>query len=116
MVPNKSLILTFPNQLDEEFIPSFLLGYMDGDGTIVKKECRASLIGTEDFCNSIKDILKEKFGIHCSISKCHGKSTSTRSLRISGRRQTKIFLDWIYSKCDIYLSRKHDIYQELYCS
>lgn len=116
VIPNKSLSLKFPTNLSEEFVSSFLLGYMDGDGSIAKKECRASLIGTEDFCNSVKNILKDKFGIHCSISKCHGKETSTRCLRISGRRQVKIFLDWIYSKCDVHLTRKYNIYQKLYCS
>lgn len=78
---------------------------------------RASLIGTEMFCNKIATILQEKFKIHCSISYCHNKKDSTtRSLRISGRRQVKKFLDWIYSECDICLARKKQIYLDNYCS
>lgn len=115
VVPNKSLILEFPDNLDEQYVNSFILGYMDGDGTITKTECRASLIGTVMFCEKVSEILLNKLGIHCSIGYCHKKKTTTRYLRISGRRQVKSFLDWIYSESDIYLKRKNDIYLEKYC-
>ena len=116
MLPNKSLILEFPTNLPEEYYSSFILGYMDGDGNIAKNEKRISLISTEMFCKSIAQIVKEKFDIHCSIMYCHSnKNVSTRTLQIAGRKQTKIFLDWIYSECDIYLKRKYNIYQSVYC-
>lgn len=35
VVQNKSLILQFPDWLNEDLIPHFLRGYIDGDGTIV---------------------------------------------------------------------------------
>ncbi len=116
VVPNKSLILEFPNDLNKEFYSSFILGYLDGDGTITKKEKRIKLISTESFCNKIAEIVKNMFGIHCTISYCHHHmDKSTRSLQIAGGKQVKCFLDWIYSKSDIYLQRKYDIYKNLYC-
>lgn len=116
VIPNKSLILEFPSDLDEEFYPSFILGYIDGDGTIVKSEKRVRLISTESFCIRIAEIVNEKFNIHCTISYCHHRTDkSTRSLQIAGGKQAKLFLDWIYSKCDIYLQRKYNIYNNLYC-
>lgn len=116
MLPNKSLILEFPVDLDEKYYCSFILGYLDGDGSIHKKEERISLVSTENFCNRIASIVKDKFGIHCSIYFCHGKKDkTTRTLQIAGRNQVKTFLDWLYSKCDIFLERKHQIYIAKYC-
>ena len=33
-VRNKSLILTFPKFITDELMPSFILGYFDGDGCV----------------------------------------------------------------------------------
>lgn len=38
MVQAKSLILTFPQWLDNKLIPMFILGFMDGDGHIAKEK------------------------------------------------------------------------------
>jgi len=117
MIPNKSLSLTFPNNLKEEYYPSFILGYLDGDGSICKTENRVKLIGTESFCNSIAEIVKKVLGIHCSISLCHNnKEVTTRDLQIAGRNQVKKFLDWLYSSSDVFLNRKYQIYKDVYCS
>lgn len=117
LIPNKSLILEFPTDLDEQYYSSFILGYMDGDGNLCKKEKRARLVSTENFCLKIAEILKSKLDVNCSIMLCHHKSdVSTRTLQVAGSKQVKKFLDWIYSNCDIYLQRKHDIYEDLYCT
>lgn len=116
MVPNKSLVLQFPEFLEPFLYPSFLLGYMDGDGSISKNECRISMISTLNFCQRVAEIVDSELGVHASISKCHGKDTATRCLGIAGRRQVKKFLDWLYLNSDIWLDRKYQIYQEKYCS
>ena len=116
VVPQKTMYLKFSNMLDEEFYPSFILGYMDGNGTICKGEKRCSLVSTCDFCMSLKEIIEGKFGIHCQISYLHKKyDKPQRVLRISGGKQVKTFLDWIYSKSDHRLERKYKIYKEKYC-
>ena len=112
--PQKSLLLEFPDFLEECFIPSFLLGYMDGDGTINKKEGRCSFVSTESFCMTVQEIVKKNFDIYASINPCHGNlDVSTRVFRISGRKQAKTFLDWLYNNSDIWLERKYISYQEL---
>lgn len=118
VIPNKSLKLEFPNYLDDHLIPHFIRGYLDGDGSISKnpKEKRIAIISTVNFCNTLKSIIENKLNIHCSISYCHGKKeTPTRSLGIAGGNQVKKFLDWIYKDSDLYLDRKYEIYQDLYC-
>lgn len=114
--PHKSLTLKFPENLNEEYYCSFILGYLDGDGTISKKEQRIGLISTKDFCDKIAQIVKDLFGIHCSIMYCHHKTdVSTRCLQIAGRNQVKKFLDWVYSHMEICLQRKYEIYKNNYC-
>ena len=116
VLPQKSLILEFPTNLNEEYYCSFLLGYMDGDGHLSKSEKRLNFVSTESFCKSVAKIINDKFGIHSSIMYCHDKTKSTRTLSIAGGKQTKIFLDWIYSKCDVYLKRKYNIYKNNFCA
>lgn len=58
LVPNKSLILKYPNFLENNLQRHFIRGYMDGDGSISQnpKDKRASLVGANDFCLSIRQI------------------------------------------------------------
>jgi uncharacterized protein (DUF433 family) len=117
MVKNKSLILTFPEWIDDKFVSSFFRGYMDGDGTIGKYECRISFIGTEQFCEKAAEFLNKKLGVHCGVYKCNKNSlTSTRIMQIAGRNQAKKFLDYIYEDAELFLERKYEIYQNVYCS
>lgn len=119
VLPNKSYCLEFPKNLSEKYYSSFLLGYMDGDGSISKnpKDCRCSLVSTEDFCSSVAEILSRVLNVNSSILLCHDKHESvTRTLQIAGKRQVKKYLDWLYSNADIYLERKHQIYLSVYCN
>lgn len=117
MVKNKSLILTFPEWIDDDLIPSFVRGYMDGDGSIERNECRVNLISTEQFCVKVAEILNKKLGIHCGVYKCRKNSkTTTRMMQIAGRNQVKKFLDYIYQDAELFLKRKYEIYRSVYCS
>lgn len=118
VLPNKSYCLEFPKNLSEEYYSSFLLGYMDGDGSISKnpKDCRCTMVSTNSFCLSVADILSQTLGIHSSIMYCHKKYDSvTRVLQVAGRLQVRKYFDWLYSNADIFLERKHQIYLNVYC-
>lgn len=119
LVPNKSLYGGFPSGIPEEYYSKFFLGIMDGDGTINRnpKDRRCSFLGTEAFCVEAKNIIERILGIHCSIMYSHGekgKDRPTRVLRIAGRHQVKKFLDWLYTDAEMYLTRKYEIYKDLY--
>ena len=49
-VPNKSLVLEFPNDIESGLIRHFVRGYFEGDGNISKNEDRCTLISTNNFC------------------------------------------------------------------
>lgn len=118
MIANKSLKIVFPDWLEDDLIPHFLRGYIDGDGHLSNnpKDARMSIVGTLDFCESVKAIVKEKLNINCSIYFCHGETDKpTRTLQIAGRNQMSKFLDYIYKDANLYLKRKYNVYKSLYC-
>src|SRR5690606_2341049 len=66
-VPNKSLILKYPDNLDEEYFGSFLCGYFDGDGCLTythinhkPKSNEICLMGTYEFL----EVVEEKLNKH----------------------------------------------------
>lgn len=117
MIPNKSLVLEFPQWMNEELYSHFIRGYFDGDGYVSSNynNAKLSIISTKSFCEKVKDILYKDLGINACIYLCHkNESTTTRTLQISGRNQIKKFLDYIYNNANLYLNRKYNIYQSLY--
>jgi hypothetical protein len=117
MVPNKSLILEFPQWMSAELYPHFIRGYFDGDGYVSKNynNAKLSIVSTKAFCEKVKDIVSKDIGINTHIYLCHkNELTTTRTLQISGRNQIKKFLDYIYNNANLYLDRKYNIYQSLY--
>lgn len=115
VVPNKEFKVEFPKFLNEELLPHFIRGYLDGDGCICKTEKRVSLTGTEMLLSGIKSYVENKLGIHFSLSHYNKKNPITCDIRIAGRNQCKKFLDYIYDNATIYLNRKYELYQTLYC-
>lgn len=115
MFQNKSLKITFPKWLSKELISHFIRGYLDGDGCIYFKDryCTSTIIGTDEFCNAIKDIVMNVLDINISIYDACNNGT-TKVLTVYGRNQVKTFLDWIYKDADMYLERKHQKYINKY--
>lgn len=108
MIPNKSLVLTFPTCIPNELMHHFLRGYLDGDGYISHGEdYTAEIMGTESFCLSIQEILLQQ-GIESKIynTTLH-KETPTRRLYIGRKENFKKFIDYIYTDATIYLDRKY---------
>lgn len=117
MIRNKSLVLEFPMWLRKDLYSHFLRGYFDGDGSVSKNyhNAKLSIVSTENFCKTVQDILRNNIDINTSIYLCHkNTSTTTRTLQISGRKQIRKFLDYIYQDANLYLQRKYDIYESLY--
>lgn len=112
---NKTFTIKFPNWLTPAMSNHFVRGYFDGDGCIMDKS--VSFVGTEDFCNSLANILKD-IGIPNPYIRARHKerNNNIRMLEVSGRRQCKILLDWVYKDSTIYMQRKFEKYQALLSS
>lgn len=115
MVSAKSLILEFPSWLGETLVSHFIRGYFDGDGHVsgLSHTYVANLVGTEQFCLVVQNILQRQ-GINAKISYGPNKETTTRYLRLNNKADCKTFLDYIYNDAELYLKRKHDIYLDKY--
>lgn len=121
IVPQKTHALTYPIFLSPEMHRHFIRGVLDGDGCIHipygknGKIRSVSICGTYDFCLGFKDVIEQKLNIHCSVIKNRKdpKSTTYKTV-ISGKIQVYKFLSWIYEDANLYLYRKHDIYQKYY--
>lgn len=116
VVPQKSLILTFPteNQVPKEFQKAFIRGYFDGDGSVSTKETSKSvlsvqLIGTQAFLEKVLEILNISANVHLVNS----ISQKTYHISLAIQKGTN-FLNQIYSNATIYLDRKYNLYKN-YC-
>jgi DNA-binding CsgD family transcriptional regulator len=113
VIPNKSLILTFPNssQIPHNLVNHFIRGYYDGDGTILTKETskvklRVSLLGTESFLNSVLNTIE--------IDKKLYQTTSNVKYFSLEIKDSEKFLKFLYKDTTVYLDRKYDLYKK-YC-
>lgn len=110
-VPQKSLILTFPNVTifkNADLIYDFIRGYVDGDGCIsFTKTGNATLaiIGTLEFLTEVKNIFPN--GFHNAMIKDKRCKNNTYTLRTSGEK-AKFVLMKLYKNSSIYLQRKYN--------
>jgi len=115
LVKAKSLKLKFPDCVSRNLIQHFIRGYFDGDGTVgitIEKQLNVSILGTEQFCSTLKCIIKKHLGINSSI--CHTKKGSKiKQLVIHGNLVGRKFMDWIYNDSQIHLDRKYTKYQDI---
>lgn len=115
MIPNKSLVLTFPEWLDKKLYSHFIRGYFDGDGHIGWGNYRmCTLCSTQEFCESIKKICKG-IGIKSNITNTQNKESNTKVLSICGKQNIFSFLNFIYENAELYIERKYNTYK-LVCS
>lgn len=116
VVPNKSLCLEFSKSIPEKFIPDYIRGVFDGDGSMGVRNLKVyngtlslSITSTYSFCNTLQSILNKQ-NIESKISEASNNNGITASLSIHKKESMKKFLDWIYKDAVLYLKRKHDIY------
>ena len=111
-VPNKSLILTFPdtNVVSEDLIRHFIRGYFDGDGCLSFNKNRycipnVSILGTKQFLEKLETTSNFKWRW------VHDSRHNSNIYSIHADKNHGIdFLNWIYSDCTIYLERKYQRY------
>ena len=120
-VPNKSLILKFPDFIPEYLLHHFVRGYFDGDGSIYSKKPTKSgyinygfqITSTDKFCLKVKEIIFNKFNINCYYKmSCPKTNQITHTLSVGGNLQVMKVLDWLYQDATIYLPRKYNKYIE----
>lgn len=113
ILPNKTYIddVSILDHIPFKFINSFILGFMDGDGSIYKDKRRnnyiiVNFVGRKSILKCIKDILVNSLGVN------DNKLLPQKNIFTvgwSGRQAQKV-LEWLYKDSPVKLERKYNIY------
>ena len=117
MVPNKSLIVTFP-KISSHLIRHFIRGLFDGDGSVYRRKYKnrnsyqhtLTITSTLMLCEELVSIVKTELDVNCHIYDASNRNGITKVFNISGKNQIKKFMDWIYDGADLKLQRKYNRY------
>lgn len=115
ILPNKSYLdnTSIFDNVPFKFINSFILGFMDGDGSVYKDKRRKKYIivnfsGRKSVLSCIKNRLVDNLGVN--INKIL-PDKNIFSVSWSGKQAQKV-LEWLYKDSPIRLERKYKIYRE----
>lgn len=122
VVPNKTLILKFPDWLDKKLYSHFIRGVIDGDGCITQRtrdvasQLSVTITSTQDMCKNIANIVCNYCNINTHVydvghASCNSK---IKTFVVSGNLQCKEFLDYIYQDANLKLNRKYQKYIDWY--
>lgn len=120
-VPQKSLILKFPTEdiVPKHLIRHFIRGYFDGDGCIsINKELKNinfNILGTYDFLYEMQKILIKECGVDETVIRLNGKGNKAYSFAYGGYADVESIYKYLYKDCNVYLQRKLDKFDTLYC-
>lgn len=120
----KSLTLCFPTpeQVPIEFLPSFICGHFEGDGSIWFRKSDATpyaeinTVGTKDMVESIGRLCAQELGVTYTISQNKGprlREVNTWVLKISGNPQVMKVMKWMYANVPYKMKRKYERYETL---
>lgn len=115
-VPNKSLVLKFPDLIPDNLIPHFLRGYCDGDGSFYFVRgpivsYHAKIASTKTFCLRMGEILKSfnpKIGF--SIEEINDKGTA--AIKFAGLNPIRLG-HFLYKDASFFLERKYEKFMSM---
>jgi hypothetical protein len=113
----KSFVLEFPIKIPDNLIEAFLLGYFDGDGSIVVhknlKKAVLRITSSVPFCEKVLEILNNKYDLGgCLLTKkCQGGIIGDASY--CGNLQILQIFHILYRNSPFFLKRKYDKFIEL---
>lgn len=109
IIKNKTKSFTLPDDIRKYYLPSFIAGYVEGDGCISfyriggRQYLVASFVGTKDFIEKCYEMIPIK-----GVVRKHSNS-DVFEIRWTGEKAV-LFCDWMYSYDGLYHSYKYDNY------
>ena len=108
VIPHKSLVKQFPDNIPEYLISHYIRGYFDGNGTIVCSQNKyiscSFATGSADFACGLQHKLEEHGILSGKI--CKSKYAHCFRIQIRGIINTDNFLHFLYDNSTVYLDRK----------
>lgn len=111
-------------KIDDEFIPSFILGYFDGDGCITLQKRVWASNPSISGVSAVVDIISNHFIIDEMVTWLRGIGINFKTVEHSNPHylhmyicsydDVKRFYDCVYAHQKIFLSRKHDRFLEFF--
>lgn len=107
VMERKSLVVRFPDFLNEELTRHFIRGYVDGNGGIYSRDPRLMIhTGSEKFISEINETISNYLDI--PPRRVYKKlNTNAYSISYYSKNCVKL-IDWLYKDCTIYLGRKYE--------
>lgn len=119
MCQRKSLVLKFPEWLDEELYSHFIRGYMDGDGCVCymkqNHKIQVSMVGTRIFLEYVQKICKN-IDVKSYITHDKRANEAIFQFSIASNICSMTFLNWIYKDANLKMERKYYKYQQFLSS
>lgn len=118
---NKTHCLSFPSneQVRYEYLNSFILGYMDGDGTIACSKRKTNgnypeyyvgFTGNKDLLNGIQSYFHTNKKLY---KRWKDRDDDIHDLRFCGNIQSYKILKMLYMNSELYLERKYEKFKQL---
>lgn len=118
-VPNKSLILQFPETfiVPDELIRHFMRGYFDGDGCVsvnkTKRTVHLNVIGTKDFLEEWRKVLFEKIDVPITDI-VRSKDSNAFAWQTGNIYAIEKIYKFLYKDCNIWLDRKLNKFDDVF--
>ena len=119
IVPNKSLVLNILPQLSDIYMPHYIRGYMDGNGSITYhtekyglKKPRILIYGTHEYCDKINHYITSVN--HIKENKIYDqKKEQVSFIGFNTINDIEIIYGYLYSDATIYMKRKKEKLEKL---
>lgn len=115
LLNNKTKNISFPS-VSKKFIPSFMLGFSDGDGSVFYNQATRGnsqwrLVCHENLVEPIKKIIYEVTKTQPCVQS-HWRTSYIKVISLGGRSALN-WLEWMYKDAPFTLSRKKEKYEKI---
>lgn len=115
IVPNKSFIITFPQNVEKKLYRHLIRGYLDGDGSVsfYARPNRKVHTKAVRFCSGSKQFLQELvefLGEEIKTQKLnlYQEKENLWSVAYRSKQDLELIIHYLYDEASIYLSRKKE--------
>lgn len=111
VIPNKSLVLDFPEWITPELFPFLLKGYIDGDGWIQKYNI--GFMSSDKFCYGVCNYLLNNYGLISKVMDMkRNYSEHTKTWYMCGKTNYQSLAKLMFSQPTIGIARKTQKYYD----
>ena len=118
VIPNKTLLTYFPQNVNKKYWNSIVRGIFDGDGNIYLRKTNRRFNHSLNFCGTHKlmqdlvNIISEELNLNVIPKVYDYKDRNLSEIKFQNIHDIELICNWMYGDSDLYLTRKRDKYAE----